>query len=66
MPICASAFIPLAGVVSESISFSTLQMKMQRRLRPDSNARLEATYRHTHVCRRALTSVATAADLGSL
>ena len=46
-PICASAFIPLAGVVSESLSFSTLLMQLlecnlQRRLRPDSNARLEA------------------------
>ena len=25
-PICASAFIPLAGVVGESLSFSTLQI----------------------------------------
>ena len=49
-PISASAFIPLAGVVGESLSFSTLQM--QRRLRPDSNARLEATYRHSHLSSR--------------
>ena len=49
-PICASAFIPLTGVVGESFSFSTLQM--QRRLRPDLNARLEATYRHSHLLSR--------------
>ena len=56
-PISASPFIPLAGVVGESLSFSTLQMQllecnMQRRLRPDSNARLEATYRHSHLSSR--------------
>ena len=49
-PICASAFIPLTGVVGESFSFSTLQM--QRRLHPDSNVRLEATYRHSHLLLR--------------
>ena len=46
-PICASAIIPLAGVISKSLSFSTLLMQLlecnsQRRLRLDSNARLEA------------------------
>ena len=49
-PISASAFIPLAGVVGKSLSFSALQM--QRRLRPDSNARLEATYCHSHLSSR--------------
>ena len=45
-PISASVILSLAGVVGESLSFSTLQM--QRRLRQDSNGRLEATYRHSH------------------
>ena len=36
-PISASVIITLAGVVGESLSFSTLQI-MQRWLRPDSNA----------------------------
>ena len=36
-----------------------------KRLRLDSNARLEATYCHSHFCRCALTSVATAADFRS-
>ena len=45
-PISASVILSLAGVVGESLSFSTLQM--QSRLRPDLNARLEATYRHSH------------------
>ena len=51
-PIFASVIFSLAGVVGESLSFSTLQ-KMQRWLRPDSNARLEATYRHSLIRRRA-------------
>ena len=38
-PISASVIITLAGVVGESLSFSTLQI-MQRWLRPDSNAEL--------------------------
>ena len=62
-PISASVILSLAGVVGESLSFSTLQV--QRRLRPDSNARLEATYCHSHFCHRALTSVATTADFRS-
>ena len=52
-PINASVILSLAGVVGERLSFSNLQMKMQRRLQPDSNARLEATYRHSLICRRA-------------
>ena len=51
-PYCASVILSLAGVVGESLSFSTLQ-KMQRWLRPDSNARLEATYCHSLIRRRA-------------
>ena len=51
-PIFASVIFSLAGVVGKSLSFSTLQ-KMQRWLRPDSNARLEATYRHSLIRRRA-------------
>ena len=51
-PRYASVILSLAGVVGESLSFSTLQ-KMQRWLRPDSNARLEATYRHSLIRRRA-------------
>ena len=38
--------------IGESLSFSTFQ-KMQRWLRPNSNARLEATYRYSLICRRA-------------
>ena len=59
-PISASVILSLSGVVGESLSFSTLQMQM--RLGPDSNTRLEATYRHSHSSSRALASVATAAD----
>ena len=51
-PYYASVILSLAGVVGESLSFSTLQ-KMQRWLRPDSNGRLEATYRHSLIGRRA-------------
>ena len=40
-PISASVIITLAGVVGESLSFSTLQM--QRWLRPDSNARMPSS-----------------------
>ena len=43
-PISARVIFSLEGVVGESLSFSTLQM--QRRLHPDSNARL-ATYCHS-------------------
>ena len=50
-PISASVILSLTGVVGESISFSNLQM--QRRLRPDSNARLEVTYRHSLIHLRA-------------
>ena len=46
-PISANVILSLAGVVGESLSFSTLQM--QRRLRPDLNTRLEATYCHSHL-----------------
>ena len=46
-PISASVILSLAGVVGESLSFSTLQMQM--RLGPDWNTRLEATYRHSHL-----------------
>ena len=45
-PISASIILSLAGVVGGILSFSTLQM--QRRLHPDSNVRLEGTYRHSH------------------
>ena len=62
-PYYASIILSLAGVVGESLSFSNLQMKMKRRLLPDSNARLEATYRHSLIRRRALASAATATDL---
>jgi hypothetical protein len=51
-PYYASVILSLAGVVGESLSFSTLQ-KMQKWLQPDSNVRLEATYRHSLICRRA-------------
>ena len=51
-PYYASVILSLTGVVGESLSFSTLQ-KMQRWLRPDSNARLEATYPHSLIRRRA-------------
>ena len=49
-PISASVFISLAGVVVKSLSFSILHL--QRRLRPDLNVRLEATYRHSHLSSR--------------
>ena len=45
----ASIILSLVGVVGESLSFSILQM--QRRLRPDSNGRLEATYHHSLIRR---------------
>ena len=61
-PINASVILSLAGVVGERLSFSNLQMKMQRRLRPDSNARLEATYCHSLIRRCALVSAATPAN----
>ena len=50
-PINASVILSLAGVAGESLSFSNLQM--QRRLQPDSNTRLEATYCHSLIRRRA-------------
>ena len=46
-PINASVILSLAGVVGKRLSFSNLQMKMQRRLQLDSNARPEATYCHS-------------------
>ena len=52
-PINASVILSLSGVVGERLSFSNLQMKMQRRLQLDSNARLEATYRHSLIRRLA-------------
>ena len=51
-PYYASIILSLAGVGGESLSFSTLQ-KMQRWLRPDLNARLESTYCHSLIRRRA-------------
>ena len=51
-PYYASVILSLAGVVCESLSFSTLQ-KMQGWLQQDSNPRLEATYCHSLIRRHA-------------
>ena len=61
-PFYARVTLTLAGVVGESLSFSNLQMKMQRWLQLDSNARLEATYHQSLIRPCALLSAATAAD----
>ena len=55
-PYQCERFHPTCGSARRK-SFSTLQMQllecnMQRQLCPDSNARLEATYRHSHLSSR--------------
>ena len=50
-PLCyASVILSLAVVLGESLSFSIFA-NANRRLQPDSNARLEATYRHSLIRR---------------